>query len=174
MSTAALCKGKQSRSVFNVLLRSSLHHPSSVWASLIILSCPIITVCVWAWWPQPPAICSDSIDTEIRGCRPHRAQRHTCSEADLEMPPLSHFHLGTARSIRRRMGRWKVMRSVAAQTESWPPADSHAVSPTAPTDVINNPSYLPPGLHTLLSSPYSFISHQVFFSHHYLHLWCCI
>lgn len=64
MSTAALCKGKQSRSVFRVCSG----HPSGVWASLIILSCPIIVVYAVQ---GHRAICSDYIDAEIRGVEGH-------------------------------------------------------------------------------------------------------
>lgn len=49
-----------------IMQGSSLHHPSSVWASLIILSCPIVIV-YGLGDPGHSAICSDSIDAEIRG-----------------------------------------------------------------------------------------------------------
>lgn len=50
-----------------------------------------------------------------------------------------------------------------AQTESRPPADFHAVSPTASTDIINNPP-TPPLLHTLFYSLTSFTSLSASFS----------
>lgn len=49
--------------------------PSGVWASLIILSCPIITV-YGLGDPGHSAICSDSIDAEIRGVGQEGAGTH--------------------------------------------------------------------------------------------------
>lgn len=55
---------------FQSVLRSSLHHPSGVWASLIILSCPIIIV-YGLGDRDHNAICSDPIEAEIRGVEGH-------------------------------------------------------------------------------------------------------
>lgn len=61
-----LMQGQTKKICSQRLLRSPVYHPFSVWASLIILSCPIIFVCGLCD-PGHSAICSDSIDAEIRG-----------------------------------------------------------------------------------------------------------
>lgn len=83
MSTAALCKGKQSRSVFNI---HSGHR--CVWVSPIILSWPTIIVYELAD-PGHSAICSDSIDAEIRGVGQEGAGTHMFSGQSGDASPVS-------------------------------------------------------------------------------------
>jgi len=78
MSTAFLCKGKQSGSVFNVYSGHPCIIPSSVWASLIILSCPIIAVYGFGDLSHR-AICSHSIDAEIRSVGQEATGTHMLS-----------------------------------------------------------------------------------------------
>lgn len=135
--------------LFFCLLGSTLHHPSSVWASLIILSCPIIIV-YGLGDPGYRAICSDSIDAEIRGCRlaGHR-DTHVRWQIWRRLPWLNFTSGQPARSDggRKMKGDAKSCSTDRKLTTSWFPC----CFPTASTNIINNPPYPPWTSHTILS-----------------------
>lgn len=168
MSTAALCKGKQSRSVLNVY-SGHLRVIPPVSGPASSSSHGLLLLCMGSVTPVHSAICSDSIDAEIRGVGQEDTGTHMFGGRSGDASPES---LSPQASLLDQTveGRWKVVSRVAAQTEkpttSWFPC----CFPTAPTNVINNAPPPPYSEHSSLLPLPSLHSLPLFL---HLHLLCC-